>query len=85
MEAFAPFFWLFFGWIGLVFSGLIIVPILNHSSHKRERDRKLAMMKQFPHLAGEILKSMEVQDADYRKRTQNFSNGIASAFDGKKR
>ena len=44
--------------------------------HFKERNRKLRMLKDYPHLAREIFQSVEDQDARMAQANQNFANSL---------
>jgi hypothetical protein len=69
------------GWFVLLGIGVAVTPMLAHKSNKKEKERKLALMRANPHLAREIWQSIEDQDAHHRAQMDAYGNGIGTAFE----
>ena len=73
-------FWGFVGWLMLLLLAAGAAPILAHSANRKEKERKLAMMREYPHLAGDILKSIEEQEARHQASMKDYSDGLGDAM-----
>jgi molecular chaperone GrpE (heat shock protein) len=49
------------------------------AEHQKEKERKLAMLKEYPHLAKEIWQSIEDQDARYHADFKNLGDAFKKA------
>ena len=58
--------------IALLAFGTIATPILAHSTNKKERERKLQLLKEHPELAKEIWQSIEEQEAQHKINDEKF-------------
>jgi hypothetical protein len=65
----------------LVGVGVTMGPIMADKANKKEKKRKLALMRAYPHLAREIWQSIEGQDAHHRAKMDAYHNGIGTAFE----
>lgn len=65
------------GWVMLV---CVIYPALMGQAHRKEKAAKMAMMGEFPQHAGEILRSMNEDDARVRGTVDKHFNDIGQVF-----
>jgi citrate synthase len=82
---FSTFMGFVFWWFVALFACIAIAPICAAHHNKKERDRKLRLMEKYPHMAREIYRSIEEQEAAYRRSMQEFGDGISNAVTPKDR
>lgn len=61
---------------GLFWFLVCMAPAIASSAHKKEKARKLAMMKEYPHLAKEIWQSIEEQEARFQANMKSFGDAF---------
>jgi hypothetical protein len=71
----------FFGLPTLVLFGLCMAQILEGASNKREKERKITLMKEHPEIAREIWQSIAAQDDHHRAKMDALNNTVKKAFD----
>ena len=59
---------------------LVIGPFFMGQEHRKRRAEKLALMKEYPHLAAQIYESIEAQDAQFRVKSDRYLDDLGRAF-----
>ena len=59
---------------------LVIGPYFMGVEHRKQKAEKLAMMREFPHMAPEIYKSIEQQEALFREDREKYNADLGRVF-----
>jgi hypothetical protein len=64
----------------LLFFGVGLGQVAAAQKHEKDKKEKLALMEKYPHLAGDILKSIETQEDRYKQQCDKFQATMSDAF-----
>jgi uncharacterized membrane protein YkvA (DUF1232 family) len=69
--------------VGLFIFVIMSAPAIAALAHQKQKKEKLELLKQYPHAATEILRSIDQQEARFKQGIDQYGDNVRNAFESK--